>query len=754
LSTIRRNLLPLAILLLLPIAMLAPALEPGKALLPAALLGNQLPWKTMSAFPSPPPWNPLQFDGIAQFYPWRLFAARTLQSGFLPLWNPFQFCGTPFLANDQSAILYPPNLIFWLLPTATAFGVSAVAHLYLTGLLLYGFLRNRVAAAPALAGAIVWQLCAWQISWLALPTFLCCSAWFPAALIQIDRIRETPNAARGMTLGAILGLMLLAGHMQVGLYGLVLAAAYGITIAASRQSRDRVWKIAGAFAIAFGVMLLLFAPQLLPTLELARVGHRAGGAHASLAGYSGYIATRLHWAGLVTLFSPAFYGRSTDYWFYTNYAENACFVSIGALVLSSIAAVGLWHGEHGLQVRFFAVAAVAAMLVALGTPAAGLLYFLVPGFAATGSPARILVIWALGAAVLTAYGLDRLRSTAPPRAAIWMSAALMGGPLAVAVLFVQNLGPEFVAKIGRADLAESLAMAALVFVAVSLAGKPKWSGRAQVALIALIAADLLRAGFGYNLAAGAGQIYPDTPAIAYLRARAADGRIAVVNARNLVYAGPGVLPPNAATVYGLRDVQGYDSLQTGQYKAFVNAIDGVDSSPLENGNMTLTYAAGAEAAAIADEAAAKWIVSGSPIDGIGPPAASDAGLYVYAEPGRTVPRVSTRTRTGAVPLVAPVDVLEDDPTRLAVRTSFAGDLVVADQWYPGWKASVDGKPAPIREAPAVFRTVDNVPAGATVIMRYEPDSLRVGLYMLMAGVLALAGRAAGSAATRRRDQTG
>jgi len=49
------------------------------------------------------PGTRLRWDGIAQFYPWRHFASETIHTGTLPLWNPYQFSGTPFAANSQSA---------------------------------------------------------------------------------------------------------------------------------------------------------------------------------------------------------------------------------------------------------------------------------------------------------------------------------------------------------------------------------------------------------------------------------------------------------------------------------------------------------------------------------------------------------------------------------------------------------------------------------------------------------------------------
>ena len=129
------------------------------------------------------------------------FAARTLHQGFLPLWNPYQFCGTPFVANSQSAVFYPLNLLFVLMPVQAAFGASAWLHLVLTGWLMYGFLRSPtfgLGRSAATLGAVAWQLSTWQASWLALPTFLCVSAWLPLALWLTDRPRRSSDGpARG-----------------------------------------------------------------------------------------------------------------------------------------------------------------------------------------------------------------------------------------------------------------------------------------------------------------------------------------------------------------------------------------------------------------------------------------------------------------------------------------------------------------------------------------------------------------------------
>ena len=54
-------------------------------------------------------------DVFTYFYPYKAYAAETILSGSLPLWNPYLFMGVPFLANIQSAVLYPLNLpLCWL----------------------------------------------------------------------------------------------------------------------------------------------------------------------------------------------------------------------------------------------------------------------------------------------------------------------------------------------------------------------------------------------------------------------------------------------------------------------------------------------------------------------------------------------------------------------------------------------------------------------------------------------------------------
>ena len=59
-------------------------------------------------------------DMARQFLPWREFGFAELAKGNLALWNPHNYAGAPFFGGMQSALLYPPNALFLVLPAPLA----------------------------------------------------------------------------------------------------------------------------------------------------------------------------------------------------------------------------------------------------------------------------------------------------------------------------------------------------------------------------------------------------------------------------------------------------------------------------------------------------------------------------------------------------------------------------------------------------------------------------------------------------------
>jgi uncharacterized membrane protein YfhO len=74
---------------------------------------------------------------------------------------------------------------------------------------------------------------------------------------------------------------------------------------------------------------------------------------------------------------------------------------------------------------------------------------------------------------------------------------------------------------------------------------------------------------------------------------------------------------------------------------------------------------------------------------------------------------------------------------IRARSQRPGLLVLSDNYYPGWKAKVDGEPADVERVDYLFRGV-RVPAGAsTVEFRYEPLSWRIGWIVSLVSLVGL-----------------
>ncbi|MDE2126342.1 MAG: hypothetical protein KGJ62_07115 [Armatimonadetes bacterium] len=729
------------------------------------------PWHSASATEL---WNPLRWDSVAQFYPWRLFAARTLHTGFVPLWNPYQFCGTPFLANSQSAVFYPLNALFWILHTAAAFNASALVHLALCGWFTWLLARRGGCSfAAAFTAGTVMAFGAWEVQWLQLPTFLETSCWIPLILAAMLAVYQRRGSfwLHGACIAAGTGCMLLAGHLQIAFYGFLAGGLWlmALMVRAARDTNPRRCLALAAAVVGFAsVGALLGMCQVLPGMELARLSHRT--APATGVGYQAYSEYALQPGELIGAFLPQFFGsdtnRSWPYWgFYQqsiapgvslpvrhNAAETAIYVGVAPLLLAGFGILAMLRRHHA---RWLAAGASllsgTALLMALGTPINRLFYFVVPGFSSTGSPARVLVIFTLGIALLAAVGVDAVAERQPTRREMLL--VFGGAVLALCVALRLTVGELAMRPQGAPSLAQAIGHTGADWLAVAVAviavlGATLFSSRhparAPMAVAVLVVLELMRAGWGINPTSPARAVYPVTDSIRYLQQHAGHSRVWPVNQQwSLYQTPPAVLPPNACTVYGLRDVQGYDSLFSGLYKhaadtaALPNRAGLRDSSPAEVGNMVFIQD---PASALGRQMAVRWMVrlpanaEGSALPSVGTtPALSAQGeMSIYHVDG--LPRASVCvTDRGPAVAGARCTWLKDAATRvdLSVSTPQQAVLILRDARFPGWRAMVDGRRQRIEPAgpDGIFRMVA-VPAGVhNVRFAYQPASYRLGLYL-------------------------
>jgi hypothetical protein len=207
-------------------------------------------------------------DHFDYFQPLRWFTATELQAGRLPLWNPYNASGEPWLANPQTGVFYPPAWIFVVMPFATAYMLYLLAHLILLGCGAYLLFARSVSRGAAMVGAAALMYSGPVLSLLDVSNNLATLAWIPLALWC---------AAEGAWRrgGIVLALAFLAGEP---FFAAIAAALYAVVALTTRRPEDSKTRRLLLTAItAFGVSAI----QLFPFMELIRGSDRAARLDAS-----------------------------------------------------------------------------------------------------------------------------------------------------------------------------------------------------------------------------------------------------------------------------------------------------------------------------------------------------------------------------------------------------------------------------------------------------------------------------------------
>jgi hypothetical protein len=378
-------------------------------------------------------------DLPGQFASWRAFAVDSLRAGHFPLWNPYTYSGEPFLGGFQSALLYPPNLVFLLLPLARAIDLSILAHLLILGWGMWSWAERRglhplagflAGAALILSGVVYPHVYAGHLS------NICTMAWAPWILRGLESWWTDRRRAGLLEASGAICLQILAGHSQYVFLTALAAGLFGLLSSLAEPSVRR--RALPAVAACYLGAALLAAAQLFPGFaalgESARQGQSFG--QASIFSFPP--------ENFLTLFAPGFFGDPlhTGYWGRWYIQEMTVFIGAAGIVLILL---GSTHPAQGRRARWDLAACGLLLLLALGanTPLYRPLYDFVPGFRLIRGmskftfPAMLFGTLALGA------GADALIRREPIRRGItWFA---LGLALALAAAgFLVGAHPEWV----------------------------------------------------------------------------------------------------------------------------------------------------------------------------------------------------------------------------------------------------------------------------------------------------------------------
>jgi len=367
----------------------------------------------------------------SQFIPWRSFGFSQLKQGNLALWNPHVFCGIPFFGSFQSALLYPPNFLYMVLPLGLATNVCIVLHIFLTGLFMYLWAWYRGLRPPAcFLAAVLLMFCGpyFMHIYAGHLSNLCTMAWIPLIFLSIDGICNKRTLAWVLLGIASVTMLILAGHPQHVFYTVIAAAIYCALSLLNQQQRGRILVLLALMAVWGG---LLASVQLLTALEEAAYTVRGkGGVEFEFAAMFSFPPENL-----MTLLAPGFLGslHNHSYWGRGYLWEMSMFFSVTGLIL---AVYGRVHGSRK-QRHYSMTLIIILFILALGahTPLFRLLYGMVPGFDKFRGSSKFIFQMMLFVAMLAGVGLHQLITSNSRPSLRWILGIAAG---AVVLIVVAN----------------------------------------------------------------------------------------------------------------------------------------------------------------------------------------------------------------------------------------------------------------------------------------------------------------------------
>lgn len=372
-----------------------------RLLSPAILLfATILFWKfyVLDRFVIPGPF--VYSDIYSQLYPKFIYSSMILRTGHVPLWDPYEYCGLPFLAIIQPQVFYPfRHILFLTFSPPVAMQVFLAAHIFLNGFFAWMFFRAmRLSTSASVIAALIWAFSApLVLDSIYHPGRLSSIAWAPFCLLSLHMLLMRRKWRWSFLLAAGVAMQFLAGYPPIFLVTATILFLYFLFFLVSfpfsheTEQTKNLAKIILLLAVSAALCLLLTAAQLLPFLELLKESQRSGGTASVLQLRTQFLLPLskifLKNAGIRAMASPLFMGIP------------AFFLMACGVVLS----------KRPIRI-FFVLAGFFTLIAALGntTPVSPFLHR-IPPFKYNRFPIMWFELSFFFIAALVGFGIDSLR---------------------------------------------------------------------------------------------------------------------------------------------------------------------------------------------------------------------------------------------------------------------------------------------------------------------------------------------------------
>lgn len=655
------------------------------------LVAEYAPWKYNSYLgynPGSYPNKAQYFDVIRQLYPWKMIAMDLFKSGTIPLWNPYNFSGSPLLANNQSGVFYPLNLVLLLNVKGLSWSIYIFTQPFLASVFMYLFVKSlKRSTGAALISSVSFGFSLFMSTFLEYGNIGHTILWLPLILFCIEKLKDK-KVLFGPVLAIIVSFVFFAGHLQIA----VSLVFFSIIYLLKNTFKNNKVLLSGILFICLGI--LLSSIQLIPTLELLLNSAREAHTQFMISNLFLLLPQQL-----ILLFSPDVYGNpaTRNYLLMDTYPGNAIYIGIIPLIFATAAIIRKKREE---TTNLFILFTVAFLILFVKNPISVYIFNL--SIFSASSPSNFFYLLGFCFSVLCAFGVDAKRQVKKKEMLIVGIVILF--PI---IFFLMNLMLHIPLNTRQFSLSIGIFGISIVsyFLFKTIKNKYVW----LIPMIVLTF-DLFYFFIKFNPFVPESFMYPRTEIMTYIQKEAGYNRF--------IGFGAASIESNFSTLFKTYSPDGYDPLYPKIYNAYTNSksrsdtiIDFSDKKLLNELGVKFVF---------------DRIENGADQKVFDPSEFSiiyESNSWRIFRNNNSYPRAYVKEKNRIIS----ASIISYSPDKIVIsKNEGSGTLVLSDTFYPGWEASINGEKSQIIKVNNIFKGVE-VPEGKhTITFEYKPKSFYWG----------------------------
>lgn len=756
---------PLVVLVVLVLLFFLPVFVQGRVVFPD-LLNYYEPWNDYVQ-DLPFRFSQLKSDFVDALVPKISLVKTELSQGDISLWSDVIDLGKPIIQTSLEYLLMPIYLFVWILPTDIGFTIAIILKTLIGALGMYFLLINfNIRKGIAVIVGVVYAYSGFNLSWF-LGNAAIVGQIAPWAFLFVNRIYEGKSVERllGNTFPLILVyfFLIISGFVAGAGYIIYFSAFYVLLLFLVDAINWRKTKEGSFFSkMRTGVLALLaiiFAVglgsiKLLPSLEwidFIDIGYREA-----------YSVTHLSFKSLATLFLPNYYGNPIFFNTFGpgNWNETSSYVTVILLLMAPIGIIEALR-ERNKRILIIGFLALLSFLIIWGIGPLLEIVSKLPVFNSSSST-RLILVLDLFLCILGSYGIESLLRS---RNRQWAYIVLGLGLAAILVVLIRSHMNNYSLNLNSINIYDAMtfrfisSLPALIAIlgfglAYFLWNRKVFSERTFIVLTAIILlVDIFHFTYRHIPMVPRDHFFPETKMTTFLEENQADGRTIVFDGMFMISGSQLYYGINSVLTHNLHRAREKEVVAQFSEKGWATQTAPMLSSQRTDFNSPVFELYGVKFVVVTPSTeidSDTWeLVFDEPSEGkvyknseyLDQKYWFSSNVKFIDSEGEFFDNLDNVTDFSTIYIedqhiemdvggTEKVAILVNEDTNdlnaLEVCTDTPGILTTRESYWPGWRATVNGKDQPVYEVNFIFRGIPIEAGCSEIIEQYEPDAFRVG----------------------------